>query len=509
MNDVRNNKETEEIDLEIYDVAKCFDKLEYFNTANDLFKAGVQDDKFIVVANSNKECNVAIKTPWGTKTKRIRLNNLEMQGTVLAGLKCAISIDKIGKEALENEHDILYDYKKCVKVPPLSFVDDILTVSKCGGESVKVNAVVQAKVENMQLELGHAKCFQMHVGNLKNACSKLFVHGEKMQTTQKEKYLGNILSSNAKIDENILDRCNKGIGMINEIIGTLKEVSFGYHYFEIGLLYRNSKLINGMLCSVEALYGLNNSHIEKLEKCDHDFFRKLFRSGAGTPIESFYLATNTLPIRHIIIGRRLMFLWTILQKNESDLVRKCLIAQQINPVKDDLATTFANDLELCGITLTMTEISRMKKPKFRKLVNTQIRNMAKEYLINLKMKHSKMDQISDSYRIENYLKSSNISTEEKITLFKFRTRMIDVKCNFKNQYGENLTCYFCSYEDTQSHILSCKELIGDINISGVQYNHIFSDLITEQEKVAKLLNMILKKRNLKMKLLATNKNLSH
>ena len=30
-----------------------------------------------------------------------------MQGTVLAGLKCAISIDTIGKEALENEHDIL------------------------------------------------------------------------------------------------------------------------------------------------------------------------------------------------------------------------------------------------------------------------------------------------------------------------------------------------------------------------------------------------------------------
>ena len=157
----------------------------------------------------------------------------------------------------------------------------------------------------------------------------------------------------------------------------------------------------------------------------------------------------------------------------------------------------------------MTDISRMKKSNFRKLVNIQIRNLAKEYLIILKMKHSKLEQISDSYRIENYLKSSNISTEEKITLFKFRTRMVDVKYNFKSQYGENLTCYFCSNEDKQSHILSCKELVGDINISGVQYNHIFSELITEQERAAKLLNMILKKRNLKIKLLATNKNLCH
>ena len=30
------------------------------------------------------------------------LNNIEMQGTVLAGLKCAISIANIGKEALQN-----------------------------------------------------------------------------------------------------------------------------------------------------------------------------------------------------------------------------------------------------------------------------------------------------------------------------------------------------------------------------------------------------------------------
>ena len=113
-----------------------------------------------------------------------------MQGTVLAGLKCAISIDTIGKEALENEHDILYDYKNCVKIPPLGFVDDILTVSNCGGKSEKTNAVIQSKVENMQLELGHAKCFQMHVGKLNNACSKLFIHDKEMQKHKKKNIWG-------------------------------------------------------------------------------------------------------------------------------------------------------------------------------------------------------------------------------------------------------------------------------------------------------------------------------
>ena len=238
---------------------------------------------------------------------------------------------------------------------------------------------------------------------------------------KKQKYLGNILTSNAKLEENILSRFNKGIGLVNEIMSTLKEVSFGYYHFEIGLLYRNSKLVNGILCSIEALYGLKTTDVEKLEKCDHDFFRQLFRSGAGTPIESFYLATNTLPLRHVIIGRRLMFLWSILNKSESDLTRKCLTAQLINSVKNDLASTFIKDMETFGIALTMDEISKMKKSKFRKIVKSHIRETAKCYLINLKSKHSKSDGISDRYGPEKYL-------------FKFRTRMVDVKSNFKNQY---------------------------------------------------------------------------
>ena len=232
MNDVMYNKDTKDIDLEIYNVAKCFDKLEYINTANDFFKAGVQNDKYIIVENSNKECNVASKTPWGDKTERFTLNNIEMQGTVLAGLKCAISIDNIGKEALENEHEILYDYKNSVKIPPLGFIDDILTVSKCGSKAVQTNAVIQAKIEGMQLELGHAKCFQMHVGKTKFDCPTLSIHGKEMLKTEKEKYLGNILTSNAKINENIISRCNKGVGLINEIISTLNAVSFGYYYLK-------------------------------------------------------------------------------------------------------------------------------------------------------------------------------------------------------------------------------------------------------------------------------------
>ena len=173
----------------------------YSETANDLYKAGVIDDKFILIANSNKECRVAIKTPWGGLTDRVTLTELEMQGTVLANIKCSVQIDSLGQDCIR-ENKGIFKYKNCISIPPLSMVDDVITVSNCGVESVKMNAIVQSKVECKQLELGHLKCFNMHCGKVsKQSCSQLSIHGKIMLISDKEKYLGDILTTNGKIHE--------------------------------------------------------------------------------------------------------------------------------------------------------------------------------------------------------------------------------------------------------------------------------------------------------------------
>ena len=145
---------------------KCFDKMWAEETANDIYKAGLNDDQFILVSNSNKVCQVAVKTPWGALTKRREFNNIEMQGSVLAPLKCSVQMDTLGKEMLENTESekILYKYKDCVDIPVLTFVDDALSVTECGINTVKMNAHMQSKVNTKKLELGHSKCFKIHIG---------------------------------------------------------------------------------------------------------------------------------------------------------------------------------------------------------------------------------------------------------------------------------------------------------------------------------------------------------
>ena len=148
-----------------------------------------------------------------------------------------------------------------MNIPPLLMIDDAIAVSKCGADSVTVNALMKSKVEMKNLRLGHNKCFQMHVGRNKACCPILKIQDEIMLTSEREKYLGDIISSDCKINDNVEERYNKGIGITNKIIGLLKEISFGHFYFEMAVLFRQSQLVNSILCNSEVVYGLIKAHI--------------------------------------------------------------------------------------------------------------------------------------------------------------------------------------------------------------------------------------------------------
>ena len=89
LNEALQNKD-KNIDIQIVDIEKCFDKMNYKETANDLWTAGVQDDKFLLMTKSNERCQVAVKTPWGSISQRVEMKEIEMQGTVPAPLKCSV-----------------------------------------------------------------------------------------------------------------------------------------------------------------------------------------------------------------------------------------------------------------------------------------------------------------------------------------------------------------------------------------------------------------------------------
>ena len=143
----------------------------------------------------------------------------------MPGVKASVQLDTLGKECIENGEG-LFKYKDCINIGPLIFIDDVLSVTKCGNESVKTNAIIHSKIDTKQLKFGPSKCFKMPVGsNCKSTCPTLKVHGQEMMQVNKEKYLGDFLTNDGKINVYISERQAKGNGYFDQIFSTLNEVS--------------------------------------------------------------------------------------------------------------------------------------------------------------------------------------------------------------------------------------------------------------------------------------------
>ena len=84
MNAITNSvikEKREPIDIQIFDVEKCFDALWLQECINDLYDTGLGNDKLPILFNENQNAKVAVKTQQGI-TNRVNIKNSVMQGSV-------------------------------------------------------------------------------------------------------------------------------------------------------------------------------------------------------------------------------------------------------------------------------------------------------------------------------------------------------------------------------------------------------------------------------------------
>ena len=75
-----------------------------------------------------------------------------------------------------------------------------------------------------------------------------------------------------------------------------------------------------------------------------------------------------------------MFLFSILQKDVTELVRRVYEAQKNDPSPGDFILLVKSDFARIGVNISDNEISKMKKQQFRKLVKTKTSDAAFKYL---------------------------------------------------------------------------------------------------------------------------------
>ena len=156
-----------------------------------------------------------------------------MQGSVWGNLKCTSAMDSLNKIIL-GKKNLQYKHKddSDIKIGVLGMVDDTLSISECGNDSLQKNAVINSFVETRRLTLSSDKSVVLHVGNARkclNGCPTLKVHKDVMHVTEKVKYLGNLLTPQGELHATIDDRRKRGWRKIAQILGILSEMKTGYH----------------------------------------------------------------------------------------------------------------------------------------------------------------------------------------------------------------------------------------------------------------------------------------
>ena len=205
-----------------------------------------------------------------------------------------------------------------------------------------------------------------------------------------------------------------------------------------------------------------------------------------------YLELGVIPIRHIIRGRRLNFLKYILQQDQTSLIYRFFQVQRDTANKYDWISTVIKDIEELDLKLTIDDIQIMPKSTFKRLVNLKTKENALNYLNELKSAHTKvMDIVHNELEMQTYL-SPNIcemTVDDTKYIFLLRSRMVDVKANYKGKYFDYLCTECGKEEETQQHVLECSKLIGKNEMLTYipNYYDIFSEEVKEQLYVARIL----------------------
>ena len=332
VNDVINGSAAS-FDIQGYDVIKCFDEMWYAETLNDLWNVKIQDDTFSLISKLDEKCKIVVKTPCGT-TDNFELERIVLQGSVFGPIKCAVQMDTLGREALQTGVGI-YKYKGIIDVPALAMIDDILGMASCGDQSIELNSIINAKVESKKLRLSGDKCYKIHICKRKSMCTQVLkVHDSTMKTVTQATYLGDVISEKGTIDETIEQRSQKAYGIISQISSMLSSISLGSFHFDIALVLREAKFVNSIMTNCEVWHNMFQYHVDALEKLDLDLLRRILKGHSKTAKEAFFLELGIYPLRFVLAKRRLMYLWHILHRDNSELIRKVYATQKLNLIKE-------------------------------------------------------------------------------------------------------------------------------------------------------------------------------
>ena len=304
-----------------------------------------------------------------------------------------------------------------------------------------------------------------------------------------QKYLGFTISNKDNNMANIRNIRNKSYGKIRTIFSKLNSLNLRKYYFESGIIFLNAILRSSILYGSETYYNLKEGELRALERIEESFMRQLLKTGKGCPIVQMYLELGHIPARFGIMKLRLFFLKTILNQDNSSLIKKFFYLQYEQRTKSDWVSTCIQNLKEMNINMTFNEIKEMKEKEYKDLIRKKCMELAYKYLMNKRGSKGKEIKYDRIQMAQYLLPNDQLEVKEQRKIFEMRNKMTNIPDNFSTK--SEMKC-ICGEIERMEHIYNCKFL--DSEKQKIKYEKIYQGNVNDMKMIVKQFEKNMNKR---------------
>ena len=435
------------------DLVKCFDRLWLKDCVVDMYESGMRARDAGMVYKLNEKAEFKVITPAGV-TDEISVSEIVKQGTVFGPKLCCASTGKIN-EGLE-EREMIFP---TVGVQAATFVDDI----NGGGSKRFVQAVMMSCSEKEMEKLWEFsidKTKWMCVKNRKKNTENIEVRIKQGVVGQVKTYklLGNYVNEKGNMDDQLQHMETKAIILIREANKLCCQYKVGISEFEAKNLVFHATITTAIFYNIETWTNLRNSDWEKMEVIQGKILKGLYGLPKSTPYWGLLSELNILPIKLLLLYRKLMLYHSIMNSDDRRVVKNLIRAQAKSGHRECWYGNVREEGKEIGIEVSEGEVSGVKKSTWKKKVKKKIKDTFEKEKENKKGSSRKMRFLQGKGDI--YL--TELHNDDARLAMMIRLNMVSW---IEDNFGQESSCPLCTGEiDTTEHVFECS---GTINEAGV------------------------------------------
>ena len=447
-NIIQRNKATKQPTIICFlDVTKAYDKAWLEAIMYSMHKSGVITGEWQITKELSNNLMAKVQTKYGT-TREIQIKDSIKQGGVLSVIQFANLMDQISKNI--NQQQIgNTQAQNGQRIGSLLWMDDVVLISQNENDMQKMLDITDEVAKMYRIKFGQEKSKIITIGKVKEL--NLKIGGEKIEATESYKYLGCTISNKNNNKEHIKKSRNKAELAYQTILSIM-----GNKYFreiEMGVAWKliTSTVIPILTYAGEAMIMTKNDYSELNKKLDN-ILKRLLLLPQSTPREALYLETGLMDIE-TTINRNKLLMFNRITCNPNSITEENLRNENQTHWKKEI------DQLLTKYEITEEEIINRKRNVVKKIINQKVKRKFFNELILEGIKKKKvyfyLKHAYKNRKDKNKPNSPNhkLSRTQLNTMMATKTRMLDMKTNYRAKYQDTL-CRHCGKEtETQDHIL--------------------------------------------------------